>query len=116
MAKEDVEAANHCSEKHGEQRMAESPQLLDRIFAVRGARRANPRIAGLARIDRDRHTSIRAADAVDPLRRHVRSDPHEMLSAARYRFNEIELRLQRLEKYVTSNRFQLDREFRRLKN
>jgi phage shock protein C len=55
------------------------------------------------------------ADVVDPVQRQVRADPHDTLSAARYRFRELDLRLQRLEKYVTSNRFQLDREFRRLK-
>ena len=38
-----------------------------------------------------------------------------MLSSTRYRFRDLDTRLQRLEKYVTSNRFQLDREFRHLK-
>jgi phage shock protein C len=54
-------------------------------------------------------------DRSDPVQRKVRSDPHEMLSSVRYRFRDIDSRLQRLEKYVTSNRFQLDREFRQLK-
>jgi hypothetical protein len=39
-----------------------------------------------------------------------------MLSSVRYRFRDLDVRLQRLEKYVTSNRFQLDSEFRRLKS
>jgi phage shock protein C len=38
-----------------------------------------------------------------------------MLSGVRYRFRDLDTRLQRLEKYVTSNRFNLDREFRHLK-
>ena len=56
-----------------------------------------------------------SADAYDPVQRQVRSDPHEMLSSVRYRFRDLDARLQKLEKYVTSNRFQLDSEFRRLK-
>ena len=52
----------------------------------------------------------------DPLQRQVRSDPHDMLSSVRYRFRDLDSRLQRLEKYVTSSRFDLDSEFRRLKD
>jgi len=52
----------------------------------------------------------------DPVQRHVRSDPHDMLSSVRYRFRDLDSRLQRLEKYVTSSRFTLDSEFRRLKD
>jgi phage shock protein C len=54
-------------------------------------------------------------DVFDPVQSKVRSDPHDMLSSVRYRFRDLDSRLQRLEKYVTSNRFQLDREFRHLK-
>jgi phage shock protein C len=53
--------------------------------------------------------------APDPVQRQVRSDPHDILSNVRYRFRDLDSRLQRLEKYVTSNRFNLDREFRQLK-
>lgn len=53
---------------------------------------------------------------VDPVQRQVRADPHDMLSSVRYRFRDLDSRLQRLEKYVTSNRFALDREFRSLKD
>jgi phage shock protein C len=56
-----------------------------------------------------------ANDAYDPVQGKVRSDPHDMLSGVRYRFRDLDTRLQRLEKYVTSNRFNLDREFRHLK-
>ncbi len=55
-------------------------------------------------------------DEPDPLQRNVRAEPHSMLSSVRYRFRDLDTRLQRLEKYVTSNRFALDREFRRLKD
>jgi phage shock protein C len=54
--------------------------------------------------------------AADSVERQVRSNPHDMLSSVRYRFRDLDSRLQRLEKYVTSNRFSLDREFRSLKD
>ena len=54
-------------------------------------------------------------DVYDPVQQKARSDPHDMLSSVRYRFRDLDARLQRLEKYVTSNRFNLDREFRQLK-
>jgi phage shock protein C len=57
-----------------------------------------------------------SADFHEPVRRQVRSDPHDMLSSVRYRFRDLDSRLQRLEKYVTSSRFTLDSEFRRLKD
>jgi phage shock protein C len=53
-------------------------------------------------------------DAVDPVQRQVRASPHDTLASVRYRFRDLDARLQRLEKYVTSNRYKLDREFRRL--
>ena len=53
----------------------------------------------------------------DPeLTRSMRAEPQDMLSKTRYRFRELELRLQRLEKYVTSSRYRLDREFESLKD
>ena len=53
-------------------------------------------------------------DPGDPLERQVRSSPHDTLASVRYRFRDLDVRLQRLEKYVTSNRYKLDREFRKL--
>ena len=50
----------------------------------------------------------------DPVERQVRSSPHDTLASVRYRFRDLDARLQRLEKYVTSNRYKLDREFRNL--
>jgi phage shock protein C len=47
----------------------------------------------------------------DPeLRRRVRSEPHATLRSVRYRFRELDRRMQRLEKYVTSKKFNLQRE------
>jgi phage shock protein C len=54
-------------------------------------------------------------DQIDPVKRQVRADPHDMLSSVRYRARDLDARLARLEKYVTSNRFKLDREFRQLR-
>jgi phage shock protein C len=53
-------------------------------------------------------------DTIDPVQRQVRSSPHDTLASVRYRFRDLDSRLQRLEKYVTSSRYKLDREFRRL--
>ena len=50
----------------------------------------------------------------DPVQRQVRSNPHSSLSGVRYRFRDLDVRLQRLEKYVTSSRYKLDREFQQL--
>jgi phage shock protein C len=48
--------------------------------------------------------------------RRVRSEPHATLRSVRYRFRELDKRLQRIEKYVISDRFRLDREFEGLKD
>jgi phage shock protein C len=55
------------------------------------------------------------ANAADPVQRQVRANPHGSLSNVRYRFRDLDVRLQRLEKYVTSDRYRLDREFEQLK-
>jgi phage shock protein C len=52
---------------------------------------------------------------VDPeFRKAVRSSPSQTMSDVRRRFGSLDRRLARLEKYVTSSRYQLDREFRDL--
>jgi len=56
----------------------------------------------------------RDAGSPSPLERQVRSSPHDTLASVRYRFRDLDARLQRLEKYVTSNRYKLDREFSKL--
>lgn len=48
--------------------------------------------------------------------RTIRADPRATLGSLRHRYRELESRLQRLEKYVTSERYQLDREFERLRD
>ena len=50
----------------------------------------------------------------DPVERQVRAAPHDTLANVRYRFRDLDVRLQRLEKYVTSNRYKLEREFSKL--
>jgi phage shock protein C len=55
-------------------------------------------------------------DTIDPVQRQVRSSPHDTLASVRYRFRDLDARLQRLEKYVTSSRYKLDREFRKLED
>ena len=51
----------------------------------------------------------------DPVAGRVHAQPHDTLSGVRYRFRDLEKRLQRLETYVTSSRFKLDKEFRDLR-
>ncbi len=55
-------------------------------------------------------------DASETLQRSVRSAPHSTLDNIRHRFREIDGRLQRMEKYLTSKRFKLDREFESLRD
>ena len=51
----------------------------------------------------------------DPeFRQAVRSAPRQTLSDVRRRFQSLDSRLARLERYVTSSRFNLDQEFRKL--
>jgi len=55
-------------------------------------------------------------EARTSLQKRVRSEPHSTLDSVRHRSRELDLRVQRLEKYLTSNRFNLDREFESLKD
>ncbi len=51
----------------------------------------------------------------DPeFRRAVRADPRKTVNDVRRRFQALDARLARLERYVTSPRFDLDQEFRKL--
>lgn len=53
----------------------------------------------------------------DPeFRKAVRSAPAQTMGDVRSRFKSLDRRLARLEKYVTSSRYQLDREFDRLRD
>ncbi|NNF51303.1 MAG: envelope stress response membrane protein PspC [Gammaproteobacteria bacterium] len=47
--------------------------------------------------------------------RSVRRSPSNTFSSVRHKFREMEARLERMERYVTSSRFNLDREFENLK-
>jgi phage shock protein C len=58
----------------------------------------------------DREGGVRDREREEMSRR-VRAEPHATLNSVRYRFRELDQRLQRIEKYVTSDRFALDREF-----
>ena len=44
----------------------------------------------------------------------VRKSPKGTFSAVKMRFREMDMKLQRMERYITSARFNLDREFRDL--
>jgi phage shock protein C len=46
--------------------------------------------------------------------RSIRVEPSTTFARVRHRFRELEARLQRVERYVTSSRFKLDRDFRDL--
>jgi len=46
--------------------------------------------------------------------RAIRVEPATTFGRVRHRFRELEARLQRVERYVTSSRFKLDRDFRDL--
>ena len=52
----------------------------------------------------------------ESVQRQVRSSPHSTLDGTRRRFRELDVRLQRLEKYLTSKRFNLDKEFETLRD
>jgi len=56
----------------------------------------------------------RVADYDPEFRRALRSSPHQTLGDVRRRFQALDGRLARLERYVTSSRFDLDQEFRKL--
>lgn len=62
-------------------------------------------------LEQESEQESRTSTYQSELRRRVRSEPHSTLSSQRHRFRELDRRLQKLEKYVTSKRFRLDREF-----
>lgn len=61
-----------------------------------------------------RSTRTEAPPANPELRRAVRSSPAQTADDIRSRFRSLDRRLARMEKYVTSSRYELDREFRNL--
>lgn len=59
--------------------------------------------------------SLRYREPADPdFRQAMRSDPGRTLADVKRRFQKLDTRLARLERYVTSSRFDLDQEFRKL--
>lgn len=59
--------------------------------------------------------AVNSQPAYDPeFRKAVRSAPLQTLSDVRRRFQSLDGRLARLERYVTSSRYKLDQEFRKL--
>lgn len=50
------------------------------------------------------------------LERRVRAEPHSTLNSVKHRFRDLDRRLQRIEKYVTSDRFILDQKFEELRD
>jgi len=91
---------------------------VTRVIVAAGALFAFPMICGaylvLAFLLPCKSYTGTERDTVDPVQRQVRSSPHDTLASVRYRFRDLDARLQRLEKYVTSSRYKLDREFRKL--
>lgn len=67
-------------------------------------------ILGLV-LDQEPKIGKRTSPYENELRRRVRAAPHSTIHSQRHRFRELDRRLQKLEKYVTSKRFRLDREF-----
>lgn len=54
---------------------------------------------------------------IDPeIRRAVRASPSQTMNDVRGRFKALDRRLARLEKYVTSSRYELDRQFEKLRD
>jgi phage shock protein C len=60
--------------------------------------------------------SKRMSFAESALRQRVRAEPHATLDSVRHRFRELDRRMQRLERLVTSKRYRLEREFEGLKD
>ncbi len=57
----------------------------------------------------------RPSESVDPeFRKALRSSPTQTVSNVRRRYQSLDRRLARLEKYVTSSRYTLDKEFKNL--
>lgn len=58
---------------------------------------------------------LQRPEPADPqFRQAMRSDPARTLADVKRRFQKLDMRLARLERYVTSSRFDLDQEFRKL--
>lgn len=93
---------------------------VTRILAVIGFL-MNPPLAALAYIALvvliPARRKVASHPKVDPaFRQSLRSSPAQTMTDVRRRFQALDRRLVRLEKYVTSSRYQLDREFKELED
>jgi len=91
---------------------------VTRVLAVVGFC-MNPPLATVAYLAVVFLVPARSTNALPPkldpnFRKALRSSPTQTMSDVRRRFGSLDRRLARLEKYVTSSRYQLDREFRDL--
>lgn len=57
---------------------------------------------------------VERPDYDEAFRKAVRSDPRQTMAEVGRRYQKMDARLARLERYVTSSRFDLDQEFRKL--
>ena len=81
----------------------------------------NPPLAAIAYLAVVFLVPARSTNALKPridpeFRKALRSSPSKTMSDVRRRYGSLDRRLARLEKYVTSTRYQLDREFRDLEH
>lgn len=90
---------------------------VTRILAVIGFL-MNPPLAALAYLALvlliPARPTAPAAPTDEAFQRTLRSQPSQTISDVRRRFHSLDRRLAKLEKYVTSSRYELDREFRDL--
>jgi len=91
---------------------------VTRILAVVGFL-MNPPLGGMAYLGVVLLVPARSTQALQPqvdknFRKALRSSPAQTMTDVRRRFGSLDRRLAGLEKYVTSSRYQLDREFRDL--
>ena len=61
-----------------------------------------------------RSMAVTKPEVDEEFRKALRSSPGQTMGDVRSRFKSLDRRLARLEKYVTSSRYQLDREFKEL--
>lgn len=93
---------------------------VTRVLAVIGFM-MNPPLATLAYIAvvvliPSKPTKISEPNVDPKFRQSLRSSPAQTMSDVRRRFQSLDRRLAGLEKYVTSSRYSLDREFKDLQN
>ena len=91
---------------------------VTRILAVIGFI-MNPPVATVAYLAvvflvPSRSLAVSKPQVDEEFRKALRSSPGQTMGDVRARFKSLDRRLARLEKYVTSSRYQLDREFREL--